>query len=75
MYASERKWGPVTLALAIAAGLVIGGIVLSAALTLLGFLAGIVFWFLRLALLVGLAAAVVWGVRYVLTDRHNADRY
>ena len=75
MYETERRWSPVTLAIAIAAGLVIGGIVLSVAIWMLGMLAGIVFFVLRLALLVGLAAGVVWLVRRVLCANRTADRY
>jgi hypothetical protein len=58
----------VSLAVAIAAGLVIGGIALSAALWLLGILAGFVFAVLRVAVLIGLAALVVWGVRALFRD-------
>jgi hypothetical protein len=54
--------------LAIAAGLVLGGIALSAALWLLGILAGLVFAVLKVAVLIGLAALVVWGVRALFRD-------
>jgi hypothetical protein len=68
MYETGHKWGPVSLALAIAAGLVIGGIALSAALWLLGILAGVVFAVLKIAVLIGLAALVVWGARALFRD-------
>jgi len=68
MHETSHSWGPVSLALAIAAGLVIGGIALSAALWLLGILAGFVFAVLKIALLIGLAALVVWGVRALFRD-------
>jgi hypothetical protein len=74
MYESERRWGPFSLAIAIAGGLVIGGILLSVALWVLGMLAGVVFFVLRIALLVGLAAAVIYGVRWFLGDRSRVDR-
>ena len=63
-----HRWGPVSLALAIAAGLVVGGIALSAAFWLLGILAGFVFAVLKVAVLIGLAALVVWGVRALFRD-------
>jgi hypothetical protein len=53
---------------------VIGGILLSVALWVLGMLAGVVFFVLRIALLVGLAAAVIYGVRWFLGDRSRVDR-
>jgi len=68
MHETSHSWGPVSLALAFAAGLVIGGIALSAALWLLGILAGFVFAVLKIALLIGLAALVVWGVRALFRD-------
>ncbi len=63
MYATERKVGPLGIGIAIAAGLVIGGLALSVAFWVLGMLAGIVWFGIRMAVLVGLAAAVVYGVR------------
>src|SRR5579885_3576507 len=63
MYETQRTWGPITLALTIVGAIVVGGILLSAALWVLGLVAGIFFFLLRLALLVGLAALVVWGIR------------
>ena len=68
MYETGHRWGPVSLALAIAAGLVVGGIALSAAFWLLGILAGFVFAVLKVAVLIGLAARVVWGVRALFRD-------
>ena len=68
MYETGHRWGPVSLALAIAAGLVLGGIALSAAFWLLGILAGFVFAVLKVAVLIGLAALVVWGVRALFRD-------
>ena len=64
-----HTWGPVSLILAIAVGLVIGGLALGAAFWVLGILAGLVFGLLRVAVLVGLAALVVWGVRSLFRDR------
>ena len=68
MYETGHRWGPVSLALAIAAGLVVGGIALSAAFWLLGILAGFVIAVLTVAVLIGLAALVVWGVRALCRD-------
>ena len=68
MYETGHRWGPVSLALAIAAGLVVGGIALSAAFWLLGILAGFVIAVLKVAVLIGLAALVVWGVRALFRD-------
>ena len=68
MYETGHRWGLVSLVLAIAAGLVIGGIALSAAFWVLGILAGLVFAVLRVAVLVGLAALVVWAIRAVFRD-------
>jgi len=72
MYEHERRWGPVTLALVIAAGIVVGGILLSTAFWILGLVAGLVVVLLRLAVLVALAAGVVWAVRFVFRDRQRA---
>jgi hypothetical protein len=69
MHETSHRWGPVSLVLAIAAGLVIGGIALSAAFWVLGILAGLVLALLRVAVLVGLAALVVWGARALFRDR------
>ncbi len=43
MHETSHTWGPVSLIFAIAAGIVIGGLALSAAFWLLGILAGVVF--------------------------------
>jgi len=75
MYETQRTWGPITLALTIVGAIVVGGILLSAALWVLGLVAGIFFFLLRLALLVGLAALVVWGIRFLFTDRHSCRGY
>lgn len=72
MYATERRWSPITLAIAVAAGLVVGGIVLSVALWMLSMLAGVVWFVLRMAILVGLAAGVVYVVRHLFSD--HSDR-
>jgi len=69
MHDTSDRWGPVSLVLAIAAGLVVGGLALGAAFWVIGILAGLVFALLRVAVLVGLAALVVWGVRSVFRDR------
>jgi hypothetical protein len=68
MHETTHTWGPVSLVLAIAAGLVIGGLALGAAFWILGILAGLVFALLRVAVIVGLAALVVWGVTAVFRD-------
>ena len=72
MYEHERKWGPLTLAVVIAAGIVVGGIALSVAFWFLGIVAGLVSFLLHIAFLVALAAAVVWGIRYLFRDRAHA---
>ncbi|HEY2429350.1 MAG TPA: hypothetical protein VGI06_10490 [Acidimicrobiales bacterium] len=72
MYEHERRWGPLTLVLVIAAGIVVGGVLLSTAFWVLHLVAGLVLVLLRLAVLVGLAAAVVWAVRFVFRDRQRA---
>jgi hypothetical protein len=64
--------GPVSLVIAIAAGLVIGGLALGALFWVLGALAGIVLGLLRVAVIVGLAALVVWGVRALFRDHSRA---
>ena len=61
--------GPVSLIITIALGLVIGGLALGAAFWVLGALAGIVFGLLRVVVLLGLAALVVWGARALFRDR------
>jgi hypothetical protein len=68
----ESHLGPLSLIVAIAAGLVIGGVALAAVFWVLGALAGIVFALIRVAVIVGLAALVVWGVRALLRDRSRA---
>jgi F0F1-type ATP synthase assembly protein I len=70
MYEHQHKWGPFTLALVIAGGIVVGGIALTMAFWLLHLVAGIVFALLRVAILVGLAAGIVWLVRTVVRERH-----
>jgi len=72
MYEHEHRWGPLTLALVIAGGVLIGGIALSVALWLLGLVAGVVMALLRIGVLVALAAGVVWGVRFLFRDRRPA---
>jgi hypothetical protein len=72
MYEQEHRWGPLTLALVIATGVVVGGIALSAALWLLGIVAGLVFALLRIGILVGLAALIVWGFRFLFRDHQRA---
>ena len=68
MAENTNRFGLVSLVLAIAAGLVIGGLALGAAFWILGILAGVVFALLRVAVLVGLAALVIWGVRTLFQD-------
>jgi hypothetical protein len=70
-YLPERRMGSVSLGLAVAGGLVVGGIVLTVALWLLGMVAGIVMFALKLGVLVALAAGVVWAVRTFLGDRER----
>jgi hypothetical protein len=65
----DTHLGPLSLIAVIAIGLVIGGVALAAVFWVLGALAGIVFSLLRLAVLVGLAALVVWGARALFRDR------
>ncbi|HVM66362.1 MAG TPA: hypothetical protein VMU14_15950 [Acidimicrobiales bacterium] len=65
----DTHLGPVSLIVAIAGGLVIGGLALAAAFWVLGAVAGILFGLLKLAVIVGLAALVVWGVRALFRDR------
>ncbi|MHB8465198.1 MAG: hypothetical protein ACYDH6_14405 [Acidimicrobiales bacterium] len=72
MYATERRWGPISIAIAVAVGLVVGGIVLSAALWMLSMVAGIVWFVIRMGLLVGLAAAVVYAFRFFFSDHSHA---
>ncbi len=69
MYENQHRWGPFSLALAIAAGLVIGGILLSVAFWALHIVAGIVAALLKIAVLVAVAAGVVWAVRHLFRDR------
>ena len=68
----DTHLGPLSLIIAIAVGLVIGGIALAAVFWVLGALAGIVFALLRVAVLVGLAALVVWGLRALFIDRDHS---
>jgi hypothetical protein len=72
MYEHERRWGPLTLALVIAAGVLIGGIALSVALWLLGLVAGVVMALLRIGVLIALAAGIVWGIKFLFRDRRMA---
>jgi hypothetical protein len=65
----DTHLGPVSLIVAIAGGLVIGGLALAAALWVLGAVAGILLGLLKVAVIVGLAAFVVWGVRALFRDR------
>jgi hypothetical protein len=69
MYETERKWGPFALALAVAGGLVIGGIALSAVFWALGIVAHIVAALFRIGLLVLFAAGIVWAIRHLFRDR------
>jgi len=73
MYETVHRMRPISLAVAVAAGVVIGGIVLSVALWILGMVAGFIFALVRLAMLVALAGAVVYGVRF-LFGRGRCDR-
>ena len=68
----DTHLGPLSLIIAIAAGLVIGGLALGALFWLLGALAGIVLGLLRVAVIVGLAALVIWGMRALFRDRSRA---
>jgi len=68
----DNHLGPVSLIIAIAVGLVIGGLALAAVFWVIGALAGIVFHLIRVAVLIGLAALVVWGVRALFRDRSRA---
>jgi|HubBroStandDraft_1064217.scaffolds.fasta_scaffold1564743_1 hypothetical protein len=72
MYEHERRWGPLTLALVIAAGVLVGGIALSVALWLLGLVAGVVMALLRIGVLIALAAGIVWGIKFLFRDRRMA---
>jgi hypothetical protein len=72
MYEEHRRWHPLTLAVVIAAGIVLGGIVLNTALWLLGLVAGLVVTLLKLGVLVGLAMGAVWCARLVFRDRQRA---
>jgi hypothetical protein len=72
MYEHERRWGPLTLALVIAAGVLVGGIALSVALWLLGLVAGVVMALLRIGVLIALAAGIVWGIKVLFRDRRMA---
>jgi hypothetical protein len=72
MHEQTHSFGPVTLVFAIAAGLVIGGLALGAAIWFFGIVAGLIFALLRVAVLVGLAVVVVWGVRTLFRDHSRA---
>lgn len=66
MYETVHRMRPLSLAVAIAAGVVIGGVILSVVLWILGLVAGVVFALIRLGVLVALAAAVVYGAKWLL---------
>jgi hypothetical protein len=66
---AERCVGVLGLVAAIAIGVVLGGLVLSAAFWALGLLFHLVVWVVRIALIVALAAAVLW-----LVDRRRSGR-
>ena len=71
MYQHERRWGPLSLVLVIAGGIVLGGFLLSAVFWMIGLLAGVFTVLLRLGLLVALAAGVVWGFRFLFRDHQR----
>jgi hypothetical protein len=72
MYEHEHRWGPLTLAVVIATGIVVGGIALTIAFWLLHIVAGLVAFLLHIAVLVALAAGIVWGFRHLFRDRAHA---
>ena len=66
---AERWVGVLGMVAAIAIGVVLGGLVLSAVFWAFGLLLHLVVWVFRIALIVGLAAAVLWMV-----DRRRSGR-
>ncbi|GAC1538836.1 MAG: hypothetical protein NVS3B12_24460 [Acidimicrobiales bacterium] len=70
MYETARRMRPISLIVAVAAGVVIGGLLLAVAIWILGMIAGVVFALVRLATLVGLAAGVVYGAKYLMRRSH-----
>jgi hypothetical protein len=66
---AERSIGILGLIAAIAIGIVFGSLVLSAAFWALGLLFHVVMWVVRIGLIVGLAAVVLW-----LVDRRRSGR-
>jgi hypothetical protein len=67
---NERHLGVCGWAVAIAAGVIFGGLALSAAFWVLGLVFHAVFWAFRAVLVLAIVAAVVWMV-----DRRRANRY
>jgi len=59
---NERTHGLVGLALAVAAGIVIGGLALSALFFVLAAIFGVVSWLFHVAVIVGVAVLVWWLV-------------
>ncbi|GAC1540362.1 MAG: hypothetical protein NVS3B12_27210 [Acidimicrobiales bacterium] len=70
MYETARRMRPTSLIVAVAAGVVIGGLLLAVAIWILGMIAGVVFALIRLATLVALAAGVVYGAKYLMRRSH-----
>ena len=66
---AERWVGVLGLVAAIAIGVVLGGLALSAVFWAFGLLLHLVVWVFRIALIVGLAVAVLWMV-----DRRRSGR-
>jgi hypothetical protein len=66
---AERGIGMLGLVAGIAIGVVVGGLALSAVFWAFGLLLHLVFWVVRLALVIGLAAAVFW-----LVERRRSGR-
>jgi hypothetical protein len=66
---TEQRGGLLGLVVAIAIGVVLGSLVLSAAFWVFGLLVHLIVWLARLALIVGLAGAVLW-----LVDRWRSRR-
>ena len=59
---TERHVGILGLVAAIAIGIVVGGLALSAVFWAFGLLLHVIAWMVRIALIVGLAAGVFWLV-------------
>jgi hypothetical protein len=72
MYEHDRKWGPLSLTLMVAGGVVLGVLALSVAFWVLHIVAGVVFALLRIGVLVAVAAGIVWLVRFLFRDRQHA---